>query len=361
MMPFKQILISTVMLSLLAACGKDTNIVEQEQVVEVYNLPEASNTVDRDFNGIARAHDLAELSFRVDGEIRQILVKKGQKVNKGDLLAELDKRDYQIIVNDREARLTLTKQQFERAKALLDQKLLSQSEYDKMRAEYLVASADYKKAQLMLKYTELRAPFDGIVGDVFTDPFVNVQPGSAVLSMHKVDFVEVDVQLPDMIIAVAKLGKDRINRMEIDVNFEAFPDRTFSGIPYELNLEKDQSTRSYIATILVPFDKNFAVLEGMQAKVSIDLSDVTYTYSRDFLVPIAAVVMPDGSNLNQQRPIVWRYKADKTVEKQEVTIGTLSGDFIEINQGLNDGDVIVSVGANRLVDGQSVVLKKDKQ
>ncbi|MDO6687819.1 MULTISPECIES: efflux RND transporter periplasmic adaptor subunit [unclassified Agarivorans] len=346
---------------ILAGCSVEESIEMPEQIVEIYSLPTEVNSVQRDFNGIARAHDLVDLAFRVDGEIKSININKGQKVNKGDVLAVLDKRDYQIVVDDRKARLVLTEQQFERAKALLDKKLLSQSEYDKMRAEYLVALADYKKATLMFEYTELKAPFDGIIGDVFSDPFVNVQPGSAVLSLHKVDFVEVDVQLPDMILAVAKLGENRIKNLDVKVTYEAFPDKTFTATPYELNLEKDTSTRSYIATFLVPFDNQFGVLEGMPAKVSIDLSDLTYTYSRDFLVPVAAVVMPDGSRIGQQRPVVWRYKDDQTVESQEVELGTLSGDMIEINQGLNDGDVIVSVGANKLVDGQKVVLKKGKR
>lgn len=360
-MQFKQKLLSGLLVSLLMGCGSDKAVEESSQVVDVFKLPETSNSVDRNFNGIARAHDLVDLSFRVDGEIKTIPVKKGQPVKKGDLLAELDKRDYQIVVDDRQARLTLTKQQFERAKALLEQKLLSQSEYDKMRAEYLVASADYKKAKLMLDYTELKAPFDGVVGDVFADSFVNVQPGSAVLSMHKVDYVEVDVELPDMIISVAKLGKRRISEIDIAVGFEAFPEKEFKGLPYELNLEKNSASRSYIATMLVPYDPNYAVLEGMQAKVSIDLADMTYTYNRDHLVPLAAVIMPDGSTISQQRPVVWRYKGDQTVEMQEVVIGTIAGDMIEIEQGLEDGDTIVSLGANRLVEGQKVVLKKDNQ
>ncbi|MGY5449422.1 efflux RND transporter periplasmic adaptor subunit [Agarivorans sp. MS3-6] len=347
--------------TLLTACGGEQDIDLPIQTVEVYSLPDTTNAVERDFNGITRAHDLAELSFRVEGEIKSININKGQKVKKGELLASLDKRDYQIVVDDRKARLTLTEQQFKRAKALLDKALLSQSEYDKMRAEYLVASAEYKNALLMFDYTELRAPFDGIIGDVFADPFVNVQPGLAVLSMHKVDYVEIDVQLPDMILAVAKLGADRIRSLEVEVVYEAFPDKVFKAVPYELNLEKNPSTRSYIATFLVPFDKEFGVLEGMPAKVSIDLSDLTYTYDRDFLVPIASVVMPDGSSIGNQRPIVWRYKEDHTVEQQEVVLGTLTGNMVEINQGLQNGDVIVSLGGNRLVDGQKVVLKKDKQ
>ncbi|RKF20250.1 efflux RND transporter periplasmic adaptor subunit [Alginatibacterium sediminis] len=353
--------VASLLTIMLSACSDVETIELPIQTVEVYELPETINNVERDFNGIVRAHDLVNLSFRVDGEIKSIAVNKGQKVNKGDLLAVLDTRDYQIVVDDRQARLTLTDQQVKRAKTLLDKELLSQTEYDKMQAEYLVALAEFKKAQLMLEYTELKAPFDGVIGDVFTDPFVNTKPGLEVLSLHKIDFVEIDVQLPDIILSVAKLGRDRISKLDVEVNYEAFPGQSFTAKPYELNLEKSPSSRSYIATFLVPVESRYAVLEGMPATVSIDLSDLTHTHNREFLVPVASVVMPDDSPISQQLATVWRYKDDQTVEKQEVVLGTLSGDMVEIKQGLNDGDVIVSLGANRLIDGQVVAIKKGNQ
>ncbi len=78
--------------------------------------------VARIFNGAAKAHALADLSFRVDGKIATIPVSKGEKVNKGDLLAVLDKRDYQIALDDRKAKSKQTYNQYRRGKSMLKKK-----------------------------------------------------------------------------------------------------------------------------------------------------------------------------------------------------------------------------------------------
>ncbi|MGF1758682.1 efflux RND transporter periplasmic adaptor subunit [Photobacterium sagamiensis] len=354
-MKMKFLAITLLSCTALLGCSDEVEFETKIARVEVFQLPEPKNEVGRVFNGVAKAHDLAELSFRVDGKIAEIPVSKGALVKKGDLLAVLDKSDYEIALNDRRARKEQTYNQYRRGKSLLKQKLMPQSEYDKMRAEYLVAKAEFRMAELALEYTELRAPFDGIVGDVFLDAFENIQPGVSVLSMHKIDLIEVDVQVPDMILAVAIREEKRQGRRFFDVTFEAYPDITFEGRPLELNMTKDPVTHSYIATLAVDFDPEHKVLEGMPARVNVDLGDVTYTYSREYLVPVNAVLMQDGLSLDKQIANVWVYQSDsQTVTRREVRLGTLVGDMIEITAGLQDGEVIISDGASRLTEGQKV-------
>ncbi|MCE2572939.1 efflux RND transporter periplasmic adaptor subunit [Motilimonas eburnea] len=327
--------------------------------VEVYQIPQASNKVERVFNAVARAQDLTKLSFRVDGKIANILVTNGQKVKQGDLLAVLDKRDYEVNLNDRRARMQSTYNQFQRAQKMLDKQLMAQSEYDQMRAQYLVAKAQNRSAELELSYTELRAPFDGIVSDVALDSFVNIQPGTEVLTMHKLEFIEVDVQVPDTLLAVSKRNEYKEHRRQYKVVFEAYPSQTFVGTTLEVNTEKDPATKTYIVTLNVPLDPQYPVLQGMPAQVEVDLNDVTYTYSRAQTIPLSAVAMLDGDQLEQQTASVWVYQADsQTVTQRQVTLGVITGTMIEITQGLNDGEVIIASGVNRLVEGQQVALRK---
>ncbi len=346
----------------LLGCVDEIEYEEKVARVEVFQLPEFKNEVGRVFNGVAKAHDLAELSFRVDGKIAEIPVSKGTQVKKGDLLAVLDKSDYEIALNDRRAKKEQTNNQYRRGKSMLKKKLMSQAEYDKMRAEYLVAKAEFRMAELTLEYTELRAPFDGIVGDVFLDAFENIQSGVSVLSTHKMDLIEVDVQIPDMIISVAIREEDRTDDDLFDVTFEAYPDITFEGRPLEVSMIKDPVTHSYIATLVVDFDPEHKVLEGMQAKVKVDLENMTYTYSRGYLVPVNAVMMQDGLLLDKQISNVWVYQSDsQTVTLREVHLGILSGDMIEITAGLKDGEEIISDGASRLTEGQKVEQMKGER
>lgn len=353
----KRAFIAVTLLSCTALPGCSDKVEFETPItrVQVYQLPEPKNEVARIFNGVAKAHALAELSFRVDGKVATIPVSKGERVKKGDLLAVLDKRDYEIALDDRKAKNEQTYNQYRRGRSMLKKKLMSQSEYDKMRAEYLVAKAELRMAELALEYTELRAPFDGVVGDVFLDAFENIQPGVSVLSMHKINLIEVDVEIPDMILAVAVRKENGQGKKLFDVTFEAYPDITYQGRALELNMAKDPVTQSYIATLAVDFDPEHKVLEGMPARVKVDLGDVTYTYSREYLVPVNAVVMQDGLSLDKQIANVWVYNSDsQTVTRREVRLGTLVGDMIEVKEGLQDGEMIVSDGASRLTEGQKV-------
>ncbi|WP_153912727.1 efflux RND transporter periplasmic adaptor subunit [Shewanella sp. TC10] len=344
----------------LSACERTIDIAPTKTLVKTYTLPHANNEVMREFNGVARAQDLTNLSFRVEGRIERIPATKGKAVKKGDLLAVLEKRDYTIALSDRQARMEVSFKQAQRGKQLVESKLMAQSDYDQMNAQYLVAKAEERQAELNLQYTELRAPFSGIVSDVFLESFENVQPGVSVLSMQKVERIEVDVQIPDMLIAVSRKHEDRQDASYLNVSFEAFPNTTFKGHLLEVNTEKDPATSTYIATIAVDLDPKYKVLEGMPAKVTVNLSNMTYTYNREFLVPIEAVVMQDGSDINTQTSGVWLYNAvDNSIQYQPVTLGVIVGDEIEVTSGLDDGQTIITTGAARLVKGQQVKLLQE--
>ncbi|MFO6425084.1 efflux RND transporter periplasmic adaptor subunit [Motilimonas sp. KMU-193] len=343
----------------LMACQEVSIQQKPPAMVAVYQIPQADQKVERVFNAVARAQELTKLAFRVDGKIANILVTNGQQVKQGDLLAVLDKRDYEVNLSDRRARMQSTYNQFQRAQKMLDKKLMAQSEYDQMRAQYLVAKAEHRSAELQLSYTELRAPFDGLISNVALDSFVNIQPGTEVLTMHKIEFIEVDVQVPDSLLAVSKRKEYDEQRRQYKVVFDAYPEQTFTGTTLEVNTEKDPATKTYIVTLQVPLNAQYPVLEGMPAQVEVDLNDATYTYSRAQTIPLSAVAMLDGDKLAEQKASVWIYNADsQTVSARQVTLGVITGSMIEVTQGLNAGDTIIASGVNRLVEGQTVELRK---
>lgn len=325
--------------------------------VKTFTLPAHTTGSQREFHAVARAQDLTEMSFREEGKIANIFVTNGQAVSQGQLLAVLDKRDYQATLNDRTARKEASYNQYQRATTMLEKKLMAQSEFDQMKAQYLVDKAQHRMAELGVEYTELRAPFDGVVSDVYLDSFENILPGTPILSMHKLDFIEVDVQVPDSLVAVAKRKEYREKKREYKVVFEAYPGKEFMGTILDLNSEKDPSTRSFIVTLSVPLDHQFKVLEGMPARVFTDLSDVTYTHDDHFLVPLEAVVAIDGSVLEAGPASVWIYNPEtQTVSARAVKVGAIIGTQIEVLDGLKNGEIIITEGTNRLTQNQPVKL-----
>lgn len=361
MMNFKQLTICMLSSLVLMACSEPIAIEQSIMRVSVFELPEIKHSKQRSFKGVAKAHDLVELSFRVDGRIAKIPVTKGQMIKAGDVLAQLDQTDYQVALKDRKAKQVLTAKQNERAKTLLSKELMAQAEYDKIRAEFLVANAQLKMAELELEYTTLKAPFDGIVGDVFLDSFENVLPGFSVLSTHKQDLIEVDVELPDIILATADQGESANENRRFDVVFEAYPEITFVGTLLEFNIQKDPVTRTYIATLTMPIDPKYQVLEGMPATVSVDFTGVSLNYKDQYFLPVNSVVLPDGGKLAAQEVFVWLYNNEtQIVSRQAVQLGSLVSDMIEITGGLEGGELIISDGASRLTEGQKVERKDRK-
>lgn len=342
----------------LIACNNKSEINQSETPVTLFQLPDNQNQLNRTFNGIAKAHDLVELAFRVDGKIDNILVSKGQRVTKGQLLAVLDKSDYQVTVDAYKSKVDRTYKQYKRGEQMLKKALMAQAEFDTMKAEYLVAKADYKQSQLYLEYTELKAPFNGIIGDTFLDSFENVTPGTPVLSLHKFDLIEIEVQIPDHILAISKRQGDAGPTFK--VVFSAYPEIPFEGKVYEINLVKDPVTRTYLALLTVEMNERYKILQGMPAKVSVDLEQATYSTQREYLIPISAVRSIDGDSLDKQLAHVFIYdKESQMVTATKVELGTIVDQFIEVKSGLNSGDSIVVDGSARLVDGQQVQLSKD--
>jgi len=119
--------------------------------------------VQRVYPGEVEAGDRSEQAFRVGGELVKLPAKAGSRVKQGQLLAQLDPSDFQLRVDEQQARYDLAQVQFERTDTLVKQQLIPKSDFDKARSNMLSARADLKLAKANLAYTELRAPFDGVI------------------------------------------------------------------------------------------------------------------------------------------------------------------------------------------------------
>ncbi len=117
----------------------------------------------RNFPGRIDANKKADLSFRVAGKLKELLVKEGDLVNKGDVIARLDATDFQITVNDKKSFYTRAFNDYKRGKLLVKYGNISKMDFDRLEANYLSAKAELSLASQQLAYTELKAPFGGTV------------------------------------------------------------------------------------------------------------------------------------------------------------------------------------------------------
>ncbi|UTT84522.1 efflux RND transporter periplasmic adaptor subunit [Vibrio pelagius] len=303
------------------------------------------------FPAVANAAEKAHLSFRVAGEINRLTVKEGERVKEGDLIAELDPTDYQLEVDNAQARYTVVNSQYKRSSPLVKKGLLAKSQFDEIAAQRQIAYAELELAKLRLSFTKLRAPVDGIISRVSVDQFENIQVGQQIVNIHSVEDVEVVIQLPDRIY-VNQPTETLVSDIRALV-------RVPSGNEYESRIkefttEPDPSTGTFTVTLALPMPKDDLILDGMAVEVTSYGRDIGLELKAGVLIPIEAVFNADGDPLDNKESYVWVVNDDKTVAKQQIVLGKANQKTLQVIKGLEIGQTIVTAGVSKLRDGMTV-------
>ncbi|WP_341664540.1 efflux RND transporter periplasmic adaptor subunit [Vibrio sp.] len=342
----------------LTGCGKKVEYVD-------FGMPkvkavQVSSDVEQDslyFPAVANAAERAPLSFRVSGEVSKLNVKEGDRVKKGDVLAELDPTDYQLDVDNASAKYSVINSQYKRSKPLVAKGLLARSQFDEIAANRLIALSELELAQLRLSFTKLLAPVDGIISRVNLDQFENVQVGQQVVNIHSIDSVEVLIQLPDSLYT-NQPEPETLSRIEALVKVP-------SGNEYpakikEFTTEPDPNTGTYTVTLALPMPEQEYILDGMAVEVTTDNYQIGMSRSNGVLIPIEAVFNADGDDIGRDNKFVWLLDENNTVSKQKVTVGKVTKTDLQVVSGLKDQQQVVVAGISRLQEGMEVEVIKQE-
>jgi len=336
----------------LAGCNTEQPTVKENYapVVKIVNVNALSRGSIRQFPAQVEPNKDSHLAFRVSGELTEFAVKSGNQVKRGQLLAKLDDRDFNIQLNDRKARHSLAKSQFERTKQLLERKLASQSQFDEAQANLLVAQANLNSAKTALEYTSLYAPYDGVIAKVYAENLQNVQAQQVILNMQNVDSVDVSIQLPERLVAII----DKKTVYSPTVIFDSLPDKKFKVKVKEWDAQADAATRTFKVVFTLDLTEKDNILPGMSGTLFADLAIVTKQDYSQVVVPVSAVFAADDKQSEQQERFVWVVNDAMKVTYRAVEVGSLSGQGIIIKSGLNGDERIVGAGAHYLSEGDVV-------
>ncbi|MBT3345926.1 MAG: efflux RND transporter periplasmic adaptor subunit, partial [Gemmatimonadetes bacterium] len=313
----------------------------------------------RSFTGTARASKESQLSFKVAGTVARVSVAVGDLVSAGAHLASLDDGDFRLQMQEAEAQLASTEAQarnadanYARVRALYENRNASLNDLDAARAASESARESVNSiqkrlelARMQLGYTQLSAPYAGSISQVRVETNENVQPGQAVAVLMAGSQLEVEVGVPEVLIAQVREGD------EVTVRFEALADRSQLARVTEIGVGSMGMATSFPVTVLLDHvDPDCR--PGMTAEVDFQFESVS---SRERLLVPAVAVGED-----RQGRYVWvvRPAADGlvTVHRTPVTVGELGPEGLEILEGLSDGDRVVTAGVSRVIDGQTVRL-----
>lgn len=333
---------------MLAGCGEKEPEKKPEVVrpVKVMTVKDASEILTHGFPGTVRASRRAILSFKVSGPLVELPVEEGQFVRKGDLIAQIDKRDFLIAVKEALARYKEAEQQFRRYKELFAKKQVSKADFDRYLAARDVAKANLEDAKNALCDTTLTAPFDGVIAKRFVENYYKVKAEEPIVHLQDISRIEVVIDVPELVMAALRDRKAE----SVTASFDSIPGKSFPVLLKEYSTEADPATQTYQVVFSLDQPKEASILPGMTATVSASFrKDVTK--GPQIIVPALSVL-----DAPKDRPYVWVFDPQRgVVNKRYVQVGALKDSCcISITEGLEPGEIVVIAGVTKLKEGMKV-------
>ncbi|MBL6785101.1 MAG: efflux RND transporter periplasmic adaptor subunit [Rickettsiales bacterium] len=364
MTKFIKFFLSIILLNVLIACEDDSNKKTKEPLVKAVKLFTAEvnkNSNIRNISGIIAAQEESELSFRVNGRVEHLYVKKGDKVSKGQELATLNQNEYTTALSsaagayeNAKSNMATQEKNYKRQKKLADQQLISKAEMESSEQAYNKAAGDLKIQEAALndakqKYsdTKLIAPFNGTISDVKIDNFAEIKIGETIFNLESHDKFEINLLVPETMINNIKID----DPVEIKIPSIA---QKFSGKVSEIGA-KAETSNAFEVVVNIPTESDI-LKAGMTAIVTFEhkISDAPI-----FLIPNTALDLRFFDKKTQQASI-YKYIADPNNKDQgelkltKISIIEIKGNMLIISDGISANDQIVIAGVSFLSNGQKV-------
>ncbi|MFT5105676.1 MAG: multidrug efflux system membrane fusion protein [Verrucomicrobiales bacterium] len=306
-------------------------------------------TVERSFSGLVKPAEGAPLSFEVTGRVIELSAKQGVRHIKGDVLARLDPSDYQTQLNGTQAKLTEAQQSKRRTQTLFESGNASKSDLEAAISTEKSAQSSFQSAQKKLNDCTLKMPYDGVIGSVSVEAQSFVSAGQEVLSLQGEGGMEFEIGLPAAEVAKVKVG------MLSRVTLGSLPDVEMNAKVAEVATEAAANT-TYQVALLIEGEIDPSVRSGMDGEATLTLPNGN---GMGVAIPIECVV---GRGTDQQ--FVWVLEGEgetRKVIRRVVKAGMLApGGKVEIQEGLQPGETIVSRGVHRIEAGAEVAIATQK-
>lgn len=290
-----------------------------------------------EFPGRVKAAEEVNLAFQIPGTLLRVHARQGTSVRQGELIAELDERDYRLRLEAVEAEYENIRAEAERVIALYADSVATPDAYDKARYGLRQIEAKYESCRNQLADTKIYAPFDGIVQRRLFDPPTVVAAGMPVVTLLSGSAPEIEINIP---------GSEYVRRGEFaafEAAFDFWPGRR---IPLRLLsvAPKANANQLYTVRLGIPAGTDPMPAPGMNTMVSVSYRPADTGRTS---VPATALFREGDASC------VWVFAADSTVHRRAVAVESLHTDGRAVlSSGLDAGERIVSSGVHRLHEGQ---------
>lgn len=325
---------------LLSGCGNSEGEGQPpEFAVNVIVVESKLKLVSDKINLVATLapNERVEIQNLISGVVTVIHFKEGESVEAGDLIFELDTQKLRARVAEAEGTYELAEINRKRYIKLLESNTVSQQEFDQAMSRYSVLSATLALRRRQLDDSILRAPFSGVVGYRRVSPGQFIQQGETITTLVDSNPIKADFQVPERF-----LGELRINQ-EINITVPAYPTERFFGNVYFIAPEVAQETRTVLVRATID-NTSERLKPGMFGNLELVLQ-----------VKEKALVIPESALITQGNKIqVMVVGSDNTVQVNYVTTGLRLEGEVEITDGLNIGERVITEGHQKVESASKV-------
>ena len=334
---------------LFASCGTGEKRTDESIRIKVAEVEMSVPSSEREFSFISKPFKETELAFRVGGPIDRFEVYAGNYYQRGDIIAEIDSRDFRIRKERAEAIYNQAKAEFERIRVLYEKNNLSASAYEKARADYTSAKTAFETATNELHDTQLIAPFDGYVGEVYIEKYQDVKATQPVISFIDITQLKIEAYVTQDIALQAGEIK------EVSVRFDIGSDVVYPAKVVEISKSTTRNNLSFLMTALLP-NKQGEWPAGVSGKVLLDLPSSSTTSM--ITIPQTAL-----NHRPTEGDYVWTVdNAAGKVSKRKIVLGELlPNGKVEVKGGLQAGETVAVSKLRFLSEGTSVEIMAQKQ
>lgn len=277
----------------------------------------------------------------VSGQVIQILASEGQTIRKGQVLAQIDDRDYRTRLARIEANYKLARLEYDRIYSLDQKKITAANMLDEIEARLADVAAQREEAKLALSRTRILAPMDGQVNEIVAKQGDFYGIGDPVAQILRVSEVKIAVGIPESDAA------SFFNLSKATVIIAALGDRRLVGKKVFMSSQPRNLARLYDLELEIP-NPDGDILPGMFASVEL----IRKAYKRALIVPLYAVI-------NQGEEQFVFIENSGSAKKVQVDVGLLVDWQVHITSGLKPNDRVIVVGHRLLNEGQTVEVIKN--
>lgn len=283
--------------------------------------------------GNTRANEAIEVRPQITAAVTAIEFEEGQRVATGDVLLRLESSEPLADLAAARAALVDSESQLRRAEELFRTRVVSASEIEQLEARRDADRAAVAAAQARLDHTVIRAPFAGNVGLRRVSVGSIVSPSTVISTLDDTSRVKLDFDVPEVFIPRLQPG------LTVAAHSAAWPDSVFRGTVSSIDTRVDPVSRTVTVRAVLP-NEDGHLRPGMFLTVTLLKDDVTA-----LMVPEQAIV-PERS-----RQFVFVVAADGTVAQREVKTGRRRPGEVEILEGLEPGELVITEGTQKVRDG----------